>query len=576
MTLADLAGYKVTSRIATPYTTTSDYTTRPICVPYRVYIVCSNNVPSGGIALLQGLRIAEKQPFDRWGVHDPRAWAALIETERLMYADRDQYEGDTKQFTALESGYLDDGYATARAATITPGTVSATPKAGTLPSIMAGATGKDRTLEPGGTSHFVIRDSYGNVLSMTTTVESFFGTGRMVGGFFLNNQLTDFSFSPVAADGTAVANAVAAGKHPRSSMAPLIVFDKTGKTVIAAVGSPGGSSILGYNLKTLIALLDWHLPMQAAIDLPNVVARGDSIRIEQGPMEPAVWDALGAMGYKLTPLTGEESGLNGFIRNDDGTFNGGIRQTPRRGVHDRQQSEMKNIVILTGAGISAESGVPTFRASDGLWCGHRVEEVATPEGFTRNPDLVQTFYNDRRRQLHDVAPNAAHLALARLAAEWPGEVLLVTQNVDDLHDRAHITLPPSDGFGLIHMHGELLKARCTETDAVCTWTADILPDTVSPFHADATLRPHIVWFGEMPLEMERIERSLRQADLFISIGTSGNVYPAAGFVAMADRYGAHTVELNLEPSLGQNQFAERHYGPATRVVPAFVETLLQA
>lgn len=230
-----------------------------------------------------------------------------------------------------------------------------------------------------------------------------------------------------------------------------------------------------------------------------------------------------------------------------------------------------NIVILTGAGISAESGVPTFRASDGLWCGHRVEDVATPEGFRANPDLVQDFYNQRRRQLRDVTPNAAHHALARLAAEWPHNVLLVTQNVDDLHDRAVI---PAKNFELIHMHGELLKARCTGTAQVCSWSEDILPDTVSPFDADAGLRPHIVWFGEMPLRMERIEQALDDCGLFISIGTSGNVYPAAGFVSAARRAGAHTVELNLEPSLGQTLFAERHYGPATQVVPKFVERLL--
>jgi NAD-dependent deacetylase len=232
-----------------------------------------------------------------------------------------------------------------------------------------------------------------------------------------------------------------------------------------------------------------------------------------------------------------------------------------------------NIVILTGAGISAESGVPTFRASDGLWCGHRVEDVATPEGFRANPDLVQDFYNQRRRQLREVEPNAAHHALARLAAEWPHEVLLVTQNVDDLHDRAVV---PAENFELIHMHGELLKARCTRTEQVCTWREDILPDTVSPFDADATLRPHIVWFGEMPLQMERIEQALYDCGLFISIGTSGNVYPAAGFVSAARRAGSHTVELNLEPSLGQNLFAEHHYGPATQVVPQFVENLLKA
>ncbi|MBW8734737.1 MAG: NAD-dependent deacylase [Asticcacaulis sp.] len=235
---------------------------------------------------------------------------------------------------------------------------------------------------------------------------------------------------------------------------------------------------------------------------------------------------------------------------------------------------MNSIVILTGAGISAESGVPTFRASDGLWCGHRVEEVATPEGFAANPALVQDFYNQRRRQLREVEPNAAHRALARLGVEWPGDVLVVTQNVDDLHDRAHAEVAATEGFDLIHMHGELLKARCTVTEHVCEWHDDILPDTVSPFHPDATLRPHIVWFGEMPLAMHVIEQALARCSLFVSIGTSGNVYPAAGFVSAARRAGAHTVELNLEPSLGQSLFAERRYGPATEIVPAFVDELL--
>ncbi len=324
MTLNDIAGYKVSVRTAAPYTAAGAYATKPLCIPYRVYIVCSNNVPSGGIALLQGLRIAEKMPLDQWGVHDPRAWQGLIEAERLMYADRDQYEGDTQQFMALENGYLDDGYAGRRAATVTVGTAGPAPKPGALP----GAKGADKTLEPGGTTHFVIRDTWGNVASMTTTVESFFGTGRMVGGFFLNNQLTDFSFSPTQPDGQPVANAVAGGKHPRSSMAPVIVFAGDGKTVVAAVGSPGGSSILCYNLKTLIGVLDWKLPMQDAINLPNVVARGEQIRVEQARMEPAVWDGLTQMGYKLTAVQGEESGLNGFILPGDGTVNGG--SDPRR------------------------------------------------------------------------------------------------------------------------------------------------------------------------------------------------------------------------------------------------------
>ncbi len=227
---------------------------------------------------------------------------------------------------------------------------------------------------------------------------------------------------------------------------------------------------------------------------------------------------------------------------------------------------VRNIVILTGAGISAESGVPTFRASDGLWCGHPVDKVATPEGFAADPALVQDFYNQRRRQLAEVAPNAAHQALAKLASVWEGDLLLVTQNVDDLHDRAHAALPARPGFGLIHMHGELLKARHVQTGEVQAWSEDI--------PVSSALRPHIVWFGEMPFEMERIERALYGCDLFISIGTSGNVYPAAGFVEAARRAGAHTVELNLEPSLGRSHFAEQHYGPATEVVPAFVEQIL--
>lgn len=233
----------------------------------------------------------------------------------------------------------------------------------------------------------------------------------------------------------------------------------------------------------------------------------------------------------------------------------------------------RNLVILTGAGISAESGVPTFRADDGLWMGHRVEDVATPEGFARDPARVQAFYNDRRRQLPTVHPNAAHQALADLAARWEGEILLVTQNVDDLHDRAHAGTPPAAGFDLIHMHGELLKAACTVTGRVCDWPGDLATDEPSPHHPAGRLRPHIVWFGEFPLQMDRIEAALTRCDLFVSIGTSGSVWPAAGFVEIAARAGARTVELNLEPSLGRSRFDEGHYGPATGVVPAFVQSL---
>lgn len=233
----------------------------------------------------------------------------------------------------------------------------------------------------------------------------------------------------------------------------------------------------------------------------------------------------------------------------------------------------RNLVILTGAGISAESGVPTFRASDGLWCGHRVEDVATPEGFAANPALVQDFYNQRRRQLADVQPNAAHEALAELAARWEGDMLLVTQNVDDLHDRAHEAIPAAPGFELIHMHGELLKGRCTRSGVVSPWSGDMAADEPSLDHPDGRIRPHIVWFGEMPLRMSRIERALARCDLFVSIGTSGAVYPAAGFVEQARAAGARTVEINLEPSLGVRLFDEGHYGLATQAVPAFFKTL---
>ncbi|MFC5372316.1 NAD-dependent deacylase [Brevundimonas faecalis] len=232
-----------------------------------------------------------------------------------------------------------------------------------------------------------------------------------------------------------------------------------------------------------------------------------------------------------------------------------------------------NLVVLTGAGVSAESGVPTFRASDGLWEGHRIEEVATPEGFAANPALVQDFYNQRRRRLADVQPNAAHRALADLAVRWDGDFLLVTQNVDDLHDRAHAEAAPAKRFELIHMHGELLKARCTASGVVSDWPGDLLADHPSPHHPGGRMRPHIVWFGEIPLEMQRIEAALERCDLFLSIGTSGAVYPAAGFVQLARMAGARAVEINLEPTPGARLFDEGVYGPATQVLPPFLAGL---
>ena len=235
-----------------------------------------------------------------------------------------------------------------------------------------------------------------------------------------------------------------------------------------------------------------------------------------------------------------------------------------------------SVVILTGAGISAESGISTFRDSQGLWCNHAIEDVATPEGFERNPALVHAFYNARRRQLAEVQPNAAHAALALLAEQFDGDFLLVTQNVDNLHNRATEGKTLSPRYRLIHMHGELTKVRCRHTDQVVPWATDLSEsDLCVCCQRSESLRPHIVWFGEMPLEMEFIEAALRRCDLFISIGTSGNVYPAAGFVQLARTNGkAHTVEINLEPSHHHSLFHERIYGKAGVEVPAYVQRLL--
>ncbi len=229
-----------------------------------------------------------------------------------------------------------------------------------------------------------------------------------------------------------------------------------------------------------------------------------------------------------------------------------------------------SIVILTGAGISKESGLDTFRDADGIWAKVSLEEVATPEAFRRDPVKVHGFYNARRRGLLDgVAPNKAHQALVRLEREWPGEVLLVTQNIDDLHERA-------GSRNLVHMHGEILKARCLECGAVSPWQGDMGLESRCPSCAAAGgLRVNVVWFGEVPFAMDTIYEALARCGLFLSIGTSGNVYPAAGFVQEARMVGdAHTVELNLEPSDGHSLFAERIYGPATQVVPDYVAKIL--
>jgi NAD-dependent deacetylase len=229
---------------------------------------------------------------------------------------------------------------------------------------------------------------------------------------------------------------------------------------------------------------------------------------------------------------------------------------------------MRNIVILTGAGISAESGIATFRGPRGLWEGHRVEDVCTPEALARDPELVHRFYDARRAKLTEVAPNPAHAALARLDAEWPGDLLIVTQNVDDLHERAGASR-------LLHMHGELRSALCAACGIREEWSDALPPGTECPDCGSVALRPDIVFFGEMPYEIDRIEAALAEADLFVSIGTSGAVYPAAGYVQMARHFGAETLELNLEPSAGSYNFDESRMGAASVLVPAWVDEVLR-
>ena len=230
--------------------------------------------------------------------------------------------------------------------------------------------------------------------------------------------------------------------------------------------------------------------------------------------------------------------------------------------------DIRNIVILTGAGVSAESGLATFRGPDGLWEGHRVEDVATPEAFGRDPALVHDFYDARRAKLGTVEPNDAHRALARLDADWPGDLLLITQNVDDLHERA-------GSRRLIHMHGELTSGWCLACDERFTWVGAMGEGAMCPVcNFEGRVRPDIVWFGEMPYEMERIDDALQRADLFVSIGTSGAVYPAAGFVQTARYCGAKTLEMNLEPSVGSIYFEESRIGKAGELVPQWVEDML--
>jgi len=294
LTMADLAAYH--PEVASP-----------LCRAYRSYKVCSAPPPAGGVGVLELLNLLEHTDIAARGPTDPKAWYVFADASRLAYADRDHFEGDPDVVKTPVEGLLDPKYGAERAALI--GTLG--PEA-PLPGHPAGASanGPDATREPGGTTHFVIVDAEGNIVSMTTTVESIFGSGRMASGFFLNNQLTDFS-APVGVDGRPAANAPGPGKRPRSSMSPVIVFDAQGHPV-AAFGSPGGNSIIAYVAKTLVAWIDWKMPLQQAVDLPNVVARRGVVSVEKG-MDPAVVAYLRSKGLNVQADAGEVSGLNGVV-----------------------------------------------------------------------------------------------------------------------------------------------------------------------------------------------------------------------------------------------------------------------
>ncbi|MGI8610924.1 MAG: gamma-glutamyltransferase family protein [Sphingomicrobium sp.] len=310
MTTLDLAGYKAVKREA-------------LCATVRIYVACVPPPPSSGVGLLELLLLLEETDIAKRGPDDPQAWFLFAEASRLMYADRDRYVGDPAFVRVPTEGLIDDAYIAGRARLI--GSVAGPPPAPGEPDrvVIAGA---DQTLEPGGTSHFIVGDAVGNVVSMTTTVESIFGSGRMVDGFFLNNQMTDFAFSPRDVEGRPAANAVAPGKRPRSSMAPLILLHRDGR-VAGAFGSPGGNAILAYIAKTMVAAIDWRMPVQQATATPNLVARGANFQGEVSKFAPSVIEGLRARGVELKPGQGEDSGVHGvIIRN--GRVDGGA--DPRR------------------------------------------------------------------------------------------------------------------------------------------------------------------------------------------------------------------------------------------------------
>ncbi|ATQ44193.1 gamma-glutamyltransferase family protein [Caulobacter mirabilis] len=313
MTLADIAGYRPEQIGA-------------LCRPYRVYVLCAPAPPASGVGLLELMGLLERTDIATRGPSDPQAWYLFAEASRVMYADRDRYVGDPHFVTVPVQGLLETRYLDERAALV--GERAGPPPQAGKP---AGAkmVGADATREPAGTTHFVVVDGDGDVVSMTTTVESYFGTGRMVEGFFLNNQLTDFSFSPTEKDGAPAANAVAGGKRPRSSMTPVIIFGKDGRFV-GAIGSPGGNAIPAYVAKTLVGVLDWKMPMQAAMDLPNLVARGADFNGEAHKFSPEILEGLRARGIEVKRGAGEESGLHGVMV-EGGAFVGGA-DSRREGV----------------------------------------------------------------------------------------------------------------------------------------------------------------------------------------------------------------------------------------------------
>ncbi|HYC95190.1 MAG TPA: gamma-glutamyltransferase family protein [Sphingomicrobium sp.] len=310
MTMADLANYRPVKREA-------------LCRPWRVYIACVPPPPSSGVGLLQLLMILERTDIANRGASDPQAWFLFAEASRIMYADRDRYVGDPAFVKVPVEGMLDPAYVASRRRLI--GTTAGPPPEPGRPEL-APLMAADRTLEPTGTSHFIVRDAAGNVVSMTTTVESIFGSGRMVDGFFLNNQMTDFSFAPVDEAGRPVANAIAPGKRPRSSMTPLILLTQDGRFA-GAIGSAGGNAILAYVGKSLVASIDWGLPMQQALAAPNLVARGPRFNGEVTKFSPEMLAALRAKGIDVKPGQGEDSGVHGVLIRD-GKVDGGY--DPRR------------------------------------------------------------------------------------------------------------------------------------------------------------------------------------------------------------------------------------------------------